>query len=154
MGMKLLKSGRVPKLELNRLWKGIQQAESETLEAIKPIVNEILVKNVGTQYYSLAALKRMGHPYKNRAPGGLAPGIINVQSGEFFRSFKLTGPVASGQRMTLYIENNSWKAEMLLHPGNMIPRPWDSYLMWHLQRAITPKLGAIFASKFKFRWKE
>ena len=152
--MRLLKTGKVPKLELNRLWSSVVQAEVDTLASIRPIVNDILVKNVGTRYYSLAALEKMGHPYKNRAPGGLAPGVINVQSGEFFRAFRITGPTLSGQRVILYIENNSWKAEMLLHPTNMIPRRWESYLMWHMQRAITPRLGAIFAAKFKFRWKD
>jgi len=154
MAMKLLKTGRVPKLELNKVWSSVVQAEVDTLASIRPVVDDILVKNVGTQYYSLAALKKMGHPYKNRAPGGLAPGIINVQSGDFFRSFRLTGPTISGQQVILYIENDSWKGEMLLHPHNMIARPWESYLMWHLQRAIAPRLGAIFAAKFKFRWKE
>lgn len=149
--MRLLKSGKVPKAELNKLWKDVQMTEIEALNAVRPVVDDILRKTVGTRYFSLATLRKMGHPYKNRAPGGLAPGIINVQSGEFFRAFRITGPVITGQRVTLYVENDSWKADMLLSPPNMIPRPWKSYLMWHLQRALTPKLGAIFAQKFKFR---
>lgn len=149
--MRLLKSGRVPKCSLDKVWEDVLQGEAETLQAVRPVVDEILRKTVGTQYFSLATLSKMGHPYKKGSPGGLAPGIINVQSGEFFLAFRIIGPVASAKQMTLYVENNSWKAAMLLAPANMIPRPWSSYLMWYLQRSLTPKLGAIFAQKVKFR---
>jgi len=150
--MSLLKSKRVPKASLDRLWKDIQQAEVETLNAAKPVVNEVIRFVVGTRYYDLKTLARMGHPYATHAPGGLNPGVINVQSGEFFRSFRITGPEVTRSRTTIFVSNSSWKGDLLIAGGGrMIPRPWDTYLMWHLQRALRPKLGALFASRLKLR---
>lgn len=150
--MRLLKCGKVPKLELNRVWQDIQQAEKETLNAARPVIDEVIRFCVGTRYYSLQTLAKMGHPYASGTPGGLHPGIINVQSGEFFRGFRILGPEVDRSKAVLYVTNQSWKAGLLLAGnGRMIPRPWDTYLMWHLQRALRPKLGAMFASRLKLR---
>lgn len=149
--MRLLKSGKVPKYSLDRVWRDVQLAEADTLNAAKPIINEVLRFVVGTRYYSLKALAKMGHPYATHAPGGLNAGIINVQSGEFFKSFRLLGPVVTGTRAILYVTTSSWKASLLIAGGKMIPRNWNTYLMWHLQRALRPKLGPMFASRLKLR---
>ncbi len=150
--MSLLKSRKVPKYSLDRLWRDIQQAEMETLAAAKPVVNEVIRYVVGTRYYSLKTLAKMGHPYATHAPGGLHPGIINVQSGEFFKSFRIIGPEVGKSRAILYVTNSSWKGDLLISGGGrMIARPWDTYLMWHLQRALRPKLGKLFAQRLKLR---
>jgi hypothetical protein len=150
--MRLLKSGRVPKANLDRLWKDIQQAERETLNAARPVIDEVIRYVVGTRYYDLKSLAKMGHPYATHAPGGLHPGIINVQSGEFFKSFRMIGPEITKTKAVLYVSCSSWKGNLLLAGGGrMIPRPWDTYLMWHLQRALKPKLGAMFAQHLKLR---
>lgn len=153
MAMRLLKSGRVPKCELNKVWEDVKQAEVATLQAAKPYINDVLRFCVGTRYYSLKQLAQMGHPYANGTPGGLHAGVINVQSGEFFRGFRLVGPEVSKSKAVLYVTNQSWKATPLLSGfgGKMVARPWDTYLMWHLQRALMPKLGAMFASRLKLR---
>ncbi len=150
--MGLLKSGRMSKKDLHGIWQSLDRAEAEALSSVKPAIYEVLTKIVGTQYYSLATLRNMGHPYKSRPPGGLHPGVINVQSGAFFGSFKLVGPSKAGTTMALYLVNTSPKAA-LLNEGTdrMIPRPWSSYLMWHLQRAIRPKLGLEVSKRIKLR---
>jgi len=152
--MKFLRSGKVPKGEINRVYKAVVDAGVMSLAEVRPLVYEVLIKCVGTQYYSLAALKQMGHPYKKRAPGGLNPGVINVQSGEFFRAFKIEGPTRSGSALTLWVDNYSWKAVLLIDAPRMISRPWNTYLMWNLQRAITPVLGKLLAKNIKLRWKD
>jgi hypothetical protein len=149
--MRLLKCGTVPKGEFKKLYREIVKSGVDSLNEVRPLITSVMTKTVGTQYFSLATLKEMGHPYKDHAPGGLHPGVINVQTGEFFQGFRITVPKIIGGTITIYIENDSWKGQVLLHPNHMIARPWESYLMWHLQRTVNPRLTALMANKFRMR---
>jgi hypothetical protein len=96
----------------------------------------------------------MGHPYKSHPPGGLKPGIINYQTGDFYKSFRITGPQRAGYRLTLWVENDNVLGELLESgTARMIKRPWQNLLMWNLQRSITPVLGALISKNIKLRWK-
>lgn len=150
--MKFLRSGKVvSKTDLAHVYRVAEDASIQGLREIRPLIEEVLVKVVGTQYYSLATLRKMGHPYKSKAPGGLKPGVINVQSGDFFRAFKVIGPVRATGAVTIWVENDSSTGERLEAGGRMIKRPWKSYLMWNLYRAINPVLGPLIAKNIKIR---
>jgi hypothetical protein len=152
--MRFLKSGRVPKANLDFIYRVAEDASVQGLREVRPIVQETIAKIVGTQYYSLASLRKMGYPYKSRSPGGLHPGIINVQSGKFFKAFRITGPVRAGRRVTIWVENDNPLGDLLERgTSRMIKRPWRSYLMWNLNRAISPILGPIIAKNIKIREK-
>ena len=78
--------------------------------------------------YSLLELRNMGHPYARRHKRAfLDPGVINVQTGVFIRSWKAEGPTLTGDDLEASIFNTDPKASDFLEPGTdlMIPRPID-----------------------------
>ncbi len=117
-----------------------------------PMIREELVKAVGTQYYSLNQLKLMGHPYSVLNPNPpLPPGIINRQSGEFYRGMVITPPRIVKNTVTISVDSQSWKRDMLLHPSRMIARPYDIYLANRLNQRLPSIINSILVHVSRVR---
>lgn len=122
------------------------------MQSLMPVIREEVKKAVGTQYYSLQQLKQMGHPYGLLNPSPpLPPGIINRQSGEFYNNMIIAPPRIVRDRITISIDAQSWKRDMLLHPSRMIARPYDIYLHQRLKRIIAPLMNRMLLNISRVR---
>jgi hypothetical protein len=142
---------RWTKLPIERIIQQIEAVEIETLSSLKEPIRAVIERNVGTQYYSLAALKNMGHPYRIGGPGrpgGLPAGVVNMQSGGFFASFRIRGPlVASGNRITISVYNTAGYKVLggYLAEGTerMKGRPWATHLETEIFKVTSPVIAAL-----------
>lgn len=117
-----------------RFSKSIQELP---LNAVREEMNnawDLAKKLTGTQHFTYAQLKEMGHPYSKRAPAPPMPRyILSRQSGEFFSSWrKSISHTRNGAVGTLYnIDPKSTEIEF----GNetTIPRGIFEYISIQLQ---------------------
>lgn len=124
----------------NPLLVGLQRtltAPARALEAETEAQAYRIADRLSSGPYSLADLRRMGHPYARRRPRPpLPPGVINVQSGLFRRSWHVEAHLR-GARMEVSIENRAPYARYLLEgTRRMIPRPYEEALRRELRAAI------------------
>lgn len=76
-----------------------------------------------TQHYSLAQLRRMGHPYAKRRPRPpMYVGIINRQSGKFVAGWE-SDTFESFGSIVSRVRNRSEHARFMLGKGFMVERP-------------------------------
>lgn len=130
-----------------------EQVEAVALEALKelkPVLWDVLEKNVGTQYASLAELRQMGHPYRiggSGRPKGIPRGVVNRQSGEFFSGFKIHGPQRRGRYVSIsVVVADSEKGKKLEHGDpehNMQGRPWQEHLQAQMRKAVGPAIRRL-----------
>lgn len=76
--------------------------------------------------FTLAQLRKMGHPYARRAPGALDPAVINVQSGRFRQDWQADVPRMGdpGDVVRGRISNQSPVADYLQYGTRyMVARP-------------------------------
>ena len=125
-------------LPIDQILQQITAEEMEVLRPLKGVIQQILVENIGTQYFSLADLKVMHHPYKIGGPGGTPKGMVNLQTGEFFSSLIIRGPLAGRDRNTITIfsrggkELGNW---LLYGTKRMQGRPWTMNLYTKITKA-------------------
>lgn len=112
------------------------------LASVIPLVEEEMLRCLGTQYYNLTQLRAMGHPYSRSSPNPpLPPGIINRQTGEFYAGLRVSMPQHSGTRLMLHITSDYWKSNLLMHgTERMVARPYDRQLRQQLNAKVP---GAI-----------
>ena len=142
---------RWTKLPIDAIMQQIETLEIETLSSLKEPIRAVLERNVGTQYASLAALKSMGHPYRIGGPGrpgGIPAGVVNKQSGGFFASFRIRGPlVISGDRVTISVYNTGGYKVLggYLAEGTdrMKGRPWAAHLETEIFKVANPAITAL-----------
>jgi hypothetical protein len=122
----------------------------ETLAQLKEPIQEVLNRNIGTQYFTLSDLRQMGHPYKiggSGRPGGLPIGIINRQSGEFYHSLIIRGPLAISRNrvsITVYSRGEKPLGNWLLSGTNkMQSRPWTKHLRTEIFKIIAPAISSL-----------
>jgi hypothetical protein len=98
----------------------VRATEAETArEALK------IARLLSSGLYTLARLRRMGHPYaaaRPQPPQNRA--IINAQTGTFFRSWKIRGPRKTARGIVTKLVNDSSVGPLLVKgTSRMIPRP-------------------------------
>ena len=137
-------------MPINKIMQQVIALEMETLARLKGPIQEVLVRNVGTQYFSLANLKQIGHPYRIGGPGrpgGLPAGVVNRQSGEFFQSLIIRGPIPlSGDRIALMVYSRGEKplGNWLLSGTNrMKGRPWTKHLRTEILKVTAPIIAGM-----------
>lgn len=142
--------------------KQIEAGAIATLAELRPEVDKIIKKSVGTEYYTLKQLAQMGHPYSDRhgngRPGGLPAGVVNKHKGEFYEGFHVR-MVTSAKRVGLYVSLEGGRAEelgMKLKEGDpqhhMIGRPWDAHLKKQLA-ALRPAVEKLAEKYLRIRIK-
>lgn len=141
---------RWTKLPIEQILQQVAAMELETLTALKAPIKQVIERNVGTQYYSLLALKSMGHPYKVGGPGrpgGVPAGVINRQRGDFYRSIVLRGPLKLSRdrlAITVYSRGEKELGDWLLGgTGRMRGRPWTSHLRTEIFQVAVPAIAAL-----------
>lgn len=98
----------------------IRQAESLCLqEALR------LAHFYSTGLYTTARLEELGHPYATRRPNPPQdPAIVNYQTGQFYRSWRIIEPRKSGNALRSRLVNEEPYARYLLQgTRRMIARP-------------------------------
>lgn len=141
----------------------IAQTEAKQMSVLasgKVMANEIVRKSIGTQYFSLAALKALKHPYSLRGsgrPGGIPAGVVNRQSGRFAKSLFVRGPYKTSYRIALQVMQTGDAQDIgaLLARGSsrMQGRPWQAYLKRELHRLISPYIKNGLAQTLKVKVK-
>lgn len=140
------------KLDISAILREAETAERVALQQVLPLVREVMLATVGTRYYSLHQLAAMGHPYGYGRTPPMHPGVINKQSGDFYRGFIVAGPVHSGNQLSIFVSSTDSKSDMLLSGrGRMIARPYDRLLQWKLSRVIAPVLGSAMSAAIKIK---
>ncbi len=141
---------RWTKLPVDKIVEQVTRIELESLVALKGPIQQVIQRNVGTQYFTLADLKRMGHPYKvggDGRPGGLPSGVINRQSGGFYESLIIRGPLLLGRdrvAITVYSRGDKVLGDWLLTgTGRMKGRPWTSHLRTEIFKVVSPVIAAM-----------
>jgi hypothetical protein len=99
---------------------------TDALTLVGSALMERVTEVTGIRRQSLQELAAMGHPFSYlMGGGGLNPGYVNFQSGEFYRGFDLTPVWRDNGIHTLRLVNHDEKAEMLrLGTPTMVPRPY------------------------------
>ena len=102
-----------------QLDQGMRDAEQQSARTALEVAHEL-----SSGRFSAAQLARMGHPYRI---GGTPPqdaAIINRQSGEFYRGWRVIGPRRAGSSLTTKLINESPNAQRLQRgTSRMIARP-------------------------------
>lgn len=144
---------RWTKLPIDQILQQITALEMETLSSLKGPIKDVIERNIGTQYFSLAELKAMHHPYRIGGPGrpgGIPAGVVNLQSGDFYSSIVLRGPLKLGQdqvAITVYSRGEKELGGWLLngthgkHP--MQGRPWTNHLRTEIFKVAAPAIAAL-----------
>lgn len=134
------------KLDIGAILHDVERAEAVALREVIPVVHEVVKATVGTQYYSLHQLARMGHPYGIGRRPPMHPGVINFQSGKFYQGMLVSGPSKVGSQLRIYVSSTDEKSDMLLKgTSRMIARPYDKLLQHRLSRVIAPLFGQALA---------
>jgi len=119
------------------------------LNELKVPIKAVVARNIGTQYFTLRDLRMLQHPYRVGGPGrpgGLPAGVVNRQSGEFYRSIRVRGPLISKNRVliTLYSSGDKEKGGWLLEgTKRMKGRPWTVHLEKEVDKVIMPVLDRL-----------
>lgn len=143
------------------IWKGFDQqaiiAQLErnqiaALQASVPLIESTLLTTVGTQYYSLLQLRKLGYPYKVGGRPPMPPGVINKQSGQFFRSIRVVGPTKIGSLIVIQVysvdEDRAWQ---LAGTPREIPRPYKALLQSRLRQQAARQVASISQSLIKVK---
>ena len=145
--MKMTINSKFTGLPMDKILQEVNAIEMEALVPMKAAIQEVLVKNVGTQYFSLAELKALKHPYRIGGPGGMPKGIVNLQTGGFFASFRIRGPLAGRDRNTVTVYNTGgYKVlgEWLLYgTKRMQGRPWAINLYTEIYKVTEPFMAEM-----------
>lgn len=134
------------------VWKGLNipaimdqytSAQMEALEEMRPVITEILMSTVGTQYYDLKELRMMGYPYRVGGHPPLPLGIISKQSGRFLEAMHIVGPTRIGDLVVLQLLNLDEERAWQLKGGGdsrMPPRPYKVLMQDRLRRQAATRL--------------
>lgn len=154
--------GRIKgKLKLDDAWStqafmaDFRKAQAAALIDVKAFAQEIVKTTIGTQYYSLATLRLMGHPYSVTNPQPpMPPGVINMQSGEFYRSFQWLDPTpgVNGATIQFYSDDEDKSGWLVGGNGRMTARPYDALLRARVYRNITAKLDVAIRSHARVKF--
>ncbi len=106
--------------------------------------------------YKASTLTKKGHPYSTRNAGGWIPysdpGIINLQSTEFYFSWRKQDPMLKGNEIVSSVYNVSPYADVLAKgKKSTIPRPLIKGLMptaeywqkWWLIRSMKDAINSL-----------
>jgi hypothetical protein len=146
---------RWTKLDANRLMAAVEGEAISAMEGARKLARSILIRNVGTQYFSLEQLRGLGYPYSHRSssrPGNLPDGIVNRQSGGFYKSFFIR-VAPTGKRVSLLVGQSG--AEQMqglwLQEGTtrMRGRNWQRQLRLEMARVIRPYLAKTLNERLK-----
>lgn len=132
----------------------IERAQKAALVDIEPVVEKVLLETIGTQYYSLATLKKMRGPYSAINPHPpLPPGVINKQTGELWESRKIVGPTLISGKLVLAFYITSRKTEYINKKGTprMMGRDYVTLLQSRLRRQVARALAGSFAGMIKIK---
>lgn len=92
--------------------------------------------------YSLAMLRRMGHPYSRRRPRPpMDPGIVNRQTGRFLRAWGRSDAHWDSGRRTVNVANFSDRAEYMFGTRRMIARPIWRQIVRRTEKAVGPAIA-------------
>jgi hypothetical protein len=135
------------KLNVDAIVRQAEAVEKDAMRAAKAMVRSVLVRNIGTQYFDLWQLHKLGHPYgygRSGRPGGIPAGVVNRQSGRFYRDFFIRGPLHTGKRISITVGQNGWgqiQGEWLAAgTDRMRGRPWQKHLQKEISKVVRPYL--------------
>lgn len=150
------------KLRMDSSWspaaflKDFRAAQNAALIDVKAFAQEIVKDTVGTQYYSLATLRKMQHPYSVTTPmPPMPPGVINLQSGGFYRSLHWLDPKPTGiggATIQFYSSDEEKSGWLIGGNGRMMARPYDALLRQRIYRGITRKLDSAIRSHARVKF--
>lgn len=142
-------------------WKGLDikgitaQLEANQLAGlarIVPVLQNTLLTTIGTQYFSLSQLRRMGYPYSPERKAPMPPGVVNRQSGRFYESVRVVGPTKIGSLIVIQVysvdEDRAWQLAGTEHE---IPRPYKALLQARLRQRTARQVAELTASMFKIK---
>lgn len=140
----------------SRVMGQIDRAQRAALEAVKPVIQETLVKTIGTEYYTLSALRKMHGPYSAENPHPpMPPGVINAHTREFYESRHIIGPTSIGGRLVLAFYITSRKTDYINATGTvrMMGRDYKTLLQSRLRRQVKKALADKFAGMIQIKVK-
>jgi len=116
---------------------GLTKQQTRALDNTKAAIEQVLLATIGTQYYSLAQLRLMKHPYRHGGTPPLPPGIINKQRGDFYAGTVIIGPTRIGEKVVIQVVNmREDYAAYFAGTGRMVRRPYKLLLQSRLRRVI------------------
>ena len=130
--------------------------EVEALSAIQPAAEAMLdIYAGGTQYYSLAQLKAMDHPFSIRH-GTATSKMISRQSGVYRAGFQVGPPIiqANSVRLNLrMVSDRTKELDELLEGGTsrMVARPWRRFAYNQLKATMILELQKAFSKPLTIR---
>lgn len=146
---------RWTKLNVNRMMSAVEAEAVSALNGARSLARSILIRNIGTQYFSLQQLRGLGHPYSwfgSGRPGNLPAGIVNRQSGGFYQSFFIR-VAPTGKRVSLLVGQTGpeqmqglWLSE---GTSRMRGRNWQGHLRAELARVIRPYIAKNLEQRLK-----
>jgi hypothetical protein len=102
-----------------RLSREVRVAERKSAENAIEIAREL-----SSGRFSSAQLRRMGHPYRLSGTSPQDAAIMNRQSGQFYRGWRIIAPRKAGDEIRTSLVNDSPHARLLLRgTSRMIARP-------------------------------
>jgi hypothetical protein len=168
-------------LSAQRLIETFEQTGMEVMGMAKVDAQRMLKSVVGTQYASLAELRKMGHPYAREALGiraqlklraamsrkqqmgihastgrggmPMPPGYINRQSGKFASSFVWEDPRIRGNQVLVEIQSSEQNLEQILINGTptMVERPFKTLFMSMIRDRLMNRMRNEYRKAIRVR---
>lgn len=119
----------------------VREAEKQTAEEGLKIA-----RFLSTGLYTLQALARMGHPYRQGGSPPADPAVINYHRGVFYRGWKVRAPRKSGGVLVTKLVNDSPIAKFLsAGTRRMIARP----ILKAIRKRLTSKRRKFLTAALK-----
>jgi hypothetical protein len=113
----------------------ITSEQMAALVTMEPVISGIITETIGTQYYTLEDLRKMKYPYRVGGQPPMPPGVINMQTGRFFKATRITGPTRIGDLVILQVINmDEDRARQLAGTESEIARPYKVLLQDRFRR--------------------
>jgi len=154
-GVDLTIKVRWTRLNVQALMQAVETETDSAIEGARKLARSLLIRNMGTQYFTLKQLRGLKHPYSYHGsgrPGGLPAGIVNKQTGGFYQSF-FVRVAHTGKRVSLVVGQTGGEQMQgfWLTKGTtrMRGRDWQGHLRSEMARTIRPYLAATLNERLK-----
>ena len=121
--------------------KSVRAAEKMSVDFALEVAREL-----SSGPYKTAQLAAMGHPYRHGGRPPQDPAIINLQTGEFYRGWRVIGPRVSGNDLATKLINQSRHARDLERgTSRMIARP----ILIRIRERVNPRRRALYKAALR-----